>query len=259
MSLFRNMTAIGLVAGALAGAAPASAVVTTFASFNPVNSTRNMRWEKVGVDGGKLYTTSTGTATVPGGVAVKFTFLQAGLNPYINSIGAVFFFSANTSGDAASLSTPNFTQNIDSGSFSFVTAHALDIGSHHFAAGANLLSGTFTNAKLFGPNGGTSGSLSDSTSGGATIVYTSDFLDFSPTISRDFALALTSINPALNRPTSALNSLRTFRATASGTFASDPAPLITALPEPADWALLLTGFALTGVVARRRATAIATA
>jgi hypothetical protein len=47
-------------------------------------------------------------------------------------------------------------------------------------------------------------------------------------------------------------SLRSFRATATGSFSSDPAPTITALPEPGAWAMLIAGFGLVGFAARRR-------
>lgn len=252
MSFAKSFIAAILVTGGLSVSAPSHAVITTFAAFSPTNTARNLRWVKTGTNGGVLYTTATGTATVPGAVNVKFTFLQPALNVYINDVTAKFSLNATTAGDPATLSAGNLTQNIDSGSFSFVTTSAITIGSHFFAAGSNLLSGTFTNAALFGQNGGSSGSFSGSTDGGNVVTFSSDFLDFSNTVTRDFAIAMTSINPVLNRPTSALNSLRSFRATSSGTFSSDPAPGITILPEAATWGMMLAGFGLVGVVARRR-------
>ena len=126
------------------------------------------------------------------------------------------------------------------GSFSFISTTAITVTgpnfvTHTYAAGSNLLSGTFTNSTLFG--GASSASTSSSTLA-AVVTFTSDFLDFSNTVNRDRGLTLTSINPALVVHTGANKSLSSFRATAGGQFSSDPAPLINGLaivPEPDMW------------------------
>jgi hypothetical protein len=142
------------------------------------------------------------------------------------------------------------------GSFSILSTSAITIGGTTFAAGANLLSGSFTLGTIFGGTNSTSGSFSSATTSGATITYTSDFLDFLPTLDRDFALSLTSITPGLNNSTN--RALRTFKALSTGSFSTDPAPTpIVAVPEAATWAMFIGGFGLMGASLRRRRTVLA--
>jgi hypothetical protein len=108
-----------------------------------------------------------------------------------------------------------------------------------------------------GQNEATSGGISASTASGATISYSSDFIDFSNSLNRDAAFSLTAIqslvggvNKGLNQSVSG-KALRSFRATATGSFSYDPAVSANAVPEPATWAMLLGGFGLIGATARR--------
>ena len=153
-----------------------------------------------------------------------------------------------------------------SGSFSFLSINAFTIGTTTYAAGTNLLSGTIgadtllnDGATITGGNGGTSGSVTAGTQASlpaqpVLITYTSDVLTFQPGSDYDFSLALSQINPVLNRP-SATQSLRNFRAASTGTFSSNPPPLVNALPpvpEPATWGMMVIGFSLLGHQLRRR-------
>ncbi|MBV9097214.1 MAG: PEP-CTERM sorting domain-containing protein, partial [Frankiaceae bacterium] len=157
----------------------------------------------------------------------------------------------------------NYQQRGIAGSFSFISTSAITVTGPHFiphtyAAGSNLLSGSFSSSVLFGA--GSSASTNSSTLGGSTVTFTSDFLDFSNTVERDRGLTLTSIVPSLGRHTGLNGALNSFRATAGGQFSSDPAPLINGLavvPEPGVWLLMVAGFGLVGFAARRRTTVVA--
>lgn len=246
----KRITGVALAAAFMVSAVPSSAVVTTFATFDPIGSTRNIRWVKTGTSGGQLYTTATATATTPGSAHVNFSLLGS-LASYVNNANAIFTLNANTTaGHAATIAGGFLFQNVTSGTFSFTSTAPITIGSTTFAAGSNLLSATFTNGTIAGGNRGTSGGISGSTEGGNIVNYTSDFLDFSATISRDWSLAFTSANPVLSRSTVA-SALNSFRGTTGGNFSSDPAPG-GSVPEPQVWGLLITGLGLVGVQMRRR-------
>ncbi len=253
MQMFKKFALAAATVASMAIAAPSQAVITTFAAFTPIGTTRNVRWEKVGTAGGKFYTTSTGSASVPGAVNVKFTFLQNYFvtNNIAQSINASFNFLGTTANTPATLSNGMLSQGINSGSFSFRSQQAITVGNVTYAPGSNLLSGTFTAADLSGQQNGSAGGINDSTLSGSSVVYTSDFLDFTNVATRDFALSLTSINPVLVQA-NASSSLRTFRASAGGTFASDPAPIINGVPEPAIWGMMIAGFGIVGFQSRRR-------
>lgn len=275
-----SIKSVSLVLGAASAlllmAAPASAVVTTFASFNAATA-GNMIWQNNGTGssnntwrsngfGGTFFTTTSAQSVaprlaVPGGVGVTFTYLNS-LNSFINNLPAVFTLAGTIANSpATTFGGFKFQQNIASTiNFSFISAQNVIIQNTTFLAGANLLSGSFTQGTIVGSSNGTSGGFSSSTGGGATIVYTSDFLDFSTTSNRDMSLSLTSIvslvlnvNQGLNNATN--RALRSFRATATGSFSSDPAPRVTAIsavPEPQSWAMFAIGFGLIGVSYRRR-------
>jgi hypothetical protein len=259
--MIRFARAAGLAAIAIASivAAPASAVVTTFASFSPIGSGANVRFVNAASNTNAVfYSTATANATVAGARNVNFSLLQSSINPFVNNVTAKFSLSGIVTNTAATVAGTTITQSNISGSFSFLSTAAITIGSTTFAAGSNLLSGTFTNGAILGTRNTTGGSFSGSTPSSA-INYSSDFLTFVPNSSYDFSMSLTSISPALNAlltnaaPTRAL---RTFRAVVGGSFSSDPAPTV-AVPEPAIWLQLIAGFGLVGVAARRRKVAIA--
>ena len=259
----KKIIAIGAIAAsALVASAPANAVITTFAQFSAVGQAANVRWVNNGVvktstvsntttgTGGFLYTTATGTGTTPANVAVHFEFLQASLAS-VGPISANFFMDITVaSGNAATAVGTFRIQNIPTGSFSFTNKQAFSVNNVTYSVGSNLLTGTFTTGTIFGSS--SSGSFSGNSEDG-TLVYTSDVLDFTNTLSRDYSMGFTSITPAIFRSTTGGNkSLRTFRALATGSFSSDPAPLVIAVPEPSSWLLMIAGFGLIGVAARRR-------
>ena len=228
-------------------ATTANAAISTFAQFSASSNARNVRWLRNGATSGSIYSTSTGTSASPGAALVRFEFLQ----PELASIGVVssrFNLFGSSVNAPATFSSPNYTQVVQSGTFSFTNTTGFSFRNVFFAAGSNLLSGTFTDADIFG--GGTSGSITDDSNTG-TVVFTSDFLDFSETDERGFAFSLTSIAPMLAATPN--RSLRSFRALAVGSFASEPAPTVSVVPEPEVWGLLVVGFGLVGLQVRRRA------
>ncbi|WP_310498169.1 PEPxxWA-CTERM sorting domain-containing protein [Sandarakinorhabdus sp.] len=247
------------VAASLGAAMPAAATVTAFANFSASNQANNIRWEKVGTDSGKLYTISTGAGSSLGSVAVRFTYLTPAI-AYLANLPAIWTLNATTIASPASLSAGFLFQRISSGSMSFVSTTAFSVGSTFYAAGSNLLTVNYgasggSNPVIFGQSGGTSGSFSASTSAGDLVTMTSDVLDFSTTIERDFALSMVSINPMLTR-SNAASALNSFRANAGGSFSSNPPPVV-GVPEPGTWAMLLAGFGMVGLARRRRNASVA--
>jgi hypothetical protein len=248
--------ATAIAAALLVTATGASAAIVTFAQFTNASGGRNVRWVNNGTNGlngtgGRFYTTSSPTGTAPANSAAMFSFVQAPLAG-LGMISANFFMDITVaSGNAATASGTTRIQDVPTGVFSFTTTAPLVFGMTVFAPGSNLLTGTFTGGTISGS--GSSGSFFGDTSG-STLVYTSDFLNFSLTADRDFAMGLTSITQPLFRSTAGgAKALRSFRAFANGGFASNPAPTpFGAIPEPQVWGLMVVGFGLVGVQVRRR-------
>lgn len=240
--------ACATLAATLGISAPASAVIATFSSFAPNSTAHNIRWQRTAPRSGNLYTIATNGGTVPASVMVKFSFLSAALAPYVSDVASKFTLFASVTNSPATLGSGQLVQNLGTGSFSFLSTAPITIGSTTYATGSNLLSATFDHAALFGSAGGTSGSLSASSGAGDTLVYSSDFMSF-PAGDTDFSIALTAISPVVSRA-NANSALNNFRATANGNFSA------AVVPEPASWALMVTGFGLVGVAARRRPCAV---
>lgn len=248
-----------MLAGALVGfvaSAPVGAVVTSFASYTQLGTGSTLRNVRVGATGNRLYTTATPNATVPGSVGVSFNFLSPSLVAAgLSNLSATMTLNLTQSGNSVLRAGSFLIQNGYVGTFSFVYSGAtpLVVGGKTYGAGANLLTGS-----IGGAGGGTvagtgsSGGLSAS----SAVTYSSDFLDFSNVLSNDLALSLTSIVPGLSA--GANQSLNSFRASGTGSFSSDPAPIpVGSVPEPATWAMLVLGFGLIGGHMRRRRVAIA--
>jgi hypothetical protein len=189
--------------------------------------------------------------------------LQSQLAPYISNVTARFSLNGVVAnGNPASLIGGFLLQDNVVGGFSFRSTTGITIKSKFFAAGSNLLTATYGGGAIFGQRNGSSGSFSASTAGGDTVTYTSDFLNFTNVAASDFAISLTSVaSPFQAVPSSGIpnRALRAFRGVASGTFSSDPAPIVTAIPEPQVWGLMILGFGMVGIQVRRRARRAATA
>ncbi|WP_188764134.1 PEPxxWA-CTERM sorting domain-containing protein [Sandarakinorhabdus glacialis] len=257
----KTLTVIAVVAGSmLAAVAPANAVVETFATYTAVGGA-NVRFVNSGTNpartsDARYYTISAPSHTTAGSVLVNFSFLQASLAPFITNISALYTLDATIAPFSPVSSTGAFTQAGLSANFSFVTTQDITISgpgyiTTFYAAGSNLLSGSFSGGSILGNINGTSGASFASGTNGSTISYTSDFLTFAPDALLDRAQALTAVTSRFARTTN--GALRTFKAVASGQFSSDPAPEVNAtVPEPGIWAMLVTGFGLVGFSMRRR-------
>jgi hypothetical protein len=254
------MVSTKLALGAFAGAAlfaavPANAAITTFADYKSIGSGANIYWKNnsgsTAGTGGSIYTISNANATTPGSKNVTFSFLQSELAPYVTNVAAKFTLLASVANTPTLVAGGYQIQQSIAGSFSILSTSVITIGDLTFGVGSNLLSGTFTQSTIFGQTNSTSGSFSGSTESGGSIVYTSDFMSFLPTVNRDFALSLTSITSALS--SSSGKALRTFKGSSTGSFSTDPAPIpINAVPEAATWAMFIGGFGLMGAALRRR-------
>ncbi len=254
-------TLVGVLAlGAAMAAVPAQAVVTTFAAFSPIGGTANVRWVLTGATAaatqGSFYTTATGSSAAAAPRNVFFSFLQPGFGGTVTNVTARYSLNATTIvGTVATLGAGSLTQSTIAGTMSFLSTAPLTVNNITYASGSNLLTATFSNTQIQGVRGATSAGFTGSTLGGSTLTYTSDFLDFTQTVNRDFSLSLSSIAPGLNAIPTTLTptrGLRSFRAVSSGTFSSDPAPLVNGVPEPEMWAMMIAGFGLVGLQLRRR-------
>ena len=262
MKMLKNLAIATVAAGTmLAAASPAQAVITTFASFSPIGSTANVRWTNSNGSvatgtGGKMTSIASATSTVLASRNVQFSFLGNSLSPFFTNATAAFTLNAIVpTGNPATLAAGFLIQEAVAGSFSFTTTSAVTIGSTTFAAGSNLLSATFGNTAIAGQRNGNTASFAGSTAAGDTLVYTSDFLSFTNVNDSAFAISLDSLFPGLQAvPTNGTptRALRNFTAVASGTFSTDPAPIVTAIPEPAVWGLMIVGFGMVGIQTRRR-------
>lgn len=222
-------------------ATPTHAVVTTFAQFSPTGPGANVSLSNI--DFGTNLTLFTN-----GSRQVSFSFLQAGLAPFVTNASALFSLNA-ASGSPALRPGGFLIQPNIAGSFSFTSTSVITVGSTTYAAGSNFLTGTFANASIFGREFADRAAFSASTAAGNTLTYSSDFLDFSGVNDRDFSVQLNGLVALVALPGSALSSLS---GVASGTFSSDPAPAISAIPEPMTWTMMISGFGLVGCAMRSR-------
>ncbi|MBC7805859.1 MAG: hypothetical protein H7145_06885 [Akkermansiaceae bacterium] len=227
-SLLNKAALVAVALTAVSCFATAAQAQTTFAQFTQRNpSLRAFSFDS---------TTRILTAT---DVAVRFTF---GVDSLAGEAGTqvdgLLDFSGTIGFDTAGGAT-RFGGPLANMSFSF-TASTPVLGR------TNLLTllpttGAFT-------ADGTTGNAQGSTGVGDTVVYTSDFLDFSPTTQRDYSFSFSGINPSVTTST-----LSNFNASGAGTFSSTPSPITASVPEAN--AGLLVGLALPllgGVAILRR-------
>ena len=260
----------------------ALATPVSFAAFQPTMSARTFEFLNQDTTVGGVVLPSATLETVAynakgmaslAAVPVNFNFLLP-IRPEDSALSgtlkANFEFYA-TSSTAAGVGFGNQVGQVFSGSFSFtlVTPVTLKDG----LVISNLLSGTFTNAELFGDKGASSASF-DGNNGnkGETMDFSSDYYNFANTVTRDSSIGATGLVPAiaytaghsLQYASTIKNGKRNvlaryFQSTPSGNFSADPAPVRFGgtVPEPRTWAMVMVGIGLVGLQARRRARATA--
>jgi hypothetical protein len=245
--------AIGASAFLLTSVA-AHADISTFATFTSIGQAKNVSLVNSGAStGATLYSTSTGTATGPGTVKVRFGFLQDGLSDFVSNVVADYTLNGTIVAPATAEGSFLY-QPVFSGTMSFKSTTAITLTGPLFAtktfeAGANLLTVKF-NGAISGNANGSTANFNGSTGAENTVLFTSDFLDFSNVTERDYANTLNAITPRLSLGTN--GSFNSFRASIGGSFSSDPAPvLVGTVPEPASWALMITGFMMLGTALRQ--------
>lgn len=240
-------TAIAAV-GIAVMAAPTFALPVTFAQFQQ------------GIPGNQFSFTNNSTSPnnlkLTASLPVTFKFLVPNLYGLPNQpIAATLVLTAIANPAAATFGN-NVFQQFSSVSMTFTAV--VPVNGHN-----NLLTVVSTsNGELDAKKGANSASLNGDTGSGNTVNFTSDFVFFGATISRDYTLSFTSLTPAFSLATTTANHQtvgypKSFKAAGTGTFASDPAPnLGTPEPSPA-LALLLGGAGLTLLFVRNRKIAAA--
>lgn len=225
MRPFRTLAGAALAATMLA--APALAVNSdsvTFAQFTQQSSNKIVRY-----------------GSIAGGNSLTIT--ESPIFFVISAFGPLGFYPttmtmAATSMAAVTSTGPQFQQLGWTGNIRFgdVTTAFLDV---------NFVNATFS----FDGTGGSASLISTDPSN--PISYTSNVLTLPAFDFRDFSLAFTALSPAF---TVAANGFGTpFDANIAGSFAGSDSELNPdAIPEPSAWAMLLAGFGLVGITARRR-------
>jgi hypothetical protein len=249
---------LGSCAAAFALAAiagiPATAETVTFAQYFQANGSQQ-QWS---------ISTSGTTTTVTASGAVTFQFSGVPGVPFAGPENANFTLSASSSqpGNCGVACGPgdSFVQPGYAGTFSFI-----DNGGGA-AQGKNLLSGTFavtgspstTGAQFSSSVGGSGGSFNASATAGnlLQLVMTSDYLNFVGQTSENASWSLSSLTPNFSTGTVTAGQARPapgpFNAAGSGTFSSNPGPVV-ASPEPASLGLFGVGlYALSFMLRRGR-------
>lgn len=204
-------------AAALSIATPSLAVNTTFAQFTQQSPDRVVSY------------TNTGASN-------SISVVNAPINFVINAFGPLGIYSAilNIQASSNALVTdtgPQFEQVGWSGFYSFTSGTT------------NYLTVNFTNAIVDINGRGGSGSMFATSLLGQSIIYTSDVIDVSQIVAKDFALAFSAVTPPFGIGPDGYGT--PFTSNLAGTFAGE-------VPEPSQWAMLLIGFGLTGFAARKR-------
>jgi hypothetical protein len=230
--------ALGLTAG-LFFVSPVLAA--TFADYDATSSADNLKWTRsVSGTSGVLSTEGVGASA-----DVTFSFLIPALAPLKNLAAVLTFTGASTA--PAENAFGLVVQPDVSGTFSFIYEGPPVVSNGHlYVAGANLLSGTYTDGTILGRVSAEAGGVTDATASGGAITYSSDFLTFSSSSDNAYALSLTSILKPLGA--TAGEALNSFGAVSTGSFQGD----LVGVPEPATWAMMLMGLAGLGLLLRRR-------
>jgi len=241
------MKYVAYLAGAalLAGCAAPAFADETFGQFvQRAPSARLFQYVKQDSGAAKkaeLHTTGTASGNTTASIPIFYIFSMAGLPVDLTGLQNAHLtvdFVSNLGTTGSGSSRVQLFDTITTGKISILRDTAAAEGS---GSRKNLLTVSFTNAELDASQN--SGSFTFQSNAGSAITYTSDFIDFSHTVSRDFSLSFSGASPTFN---SVLGSSgRTTRFSGSGTFAAE-APV----PEVSTWAMMVVGFAAAGAAMR---------
>ncbi len=236
------LTLVAAVGAALSVAAPAHAESDTFGQFLQTSG-KIFKYEALN-PGATLTVLSSpvsfvfdGHPSLVGPQVTLFNFsATTNLNPVVTDFSAGQVF--NNANSLGGLGTLSFTlQNPVGGK-------------------TNLLTVSFNNALFSATKSGNgyvpaSFSAYEDAPAGNFVSFSSDFFDFSNTFDKSFSLAFSGISGPAGASKLTLSGGRfpTFSADGTGTFSAD---ILPAVPEPAQWATLITGFGLIGGALRLR-------
>jgi hypothetical protein len=232
--------------------APALAESILFAGYNQTSATAGF---------GIVSTTTTSNGsdfnvTISGADQISFQYLIGGTPFGMSSLSATLSLTATStvSGDCPSSPTNCITSSGSSFTESGFQGNFAITLNTPFEGQSNLLSGTFN---LLSPGDSVSGAQFGSTLGSSDgfleatttssnpnqVVFTSDFLNFADTITRDATFNLSSLFPLFSAITNTPTSTHfpsDFSAIGSGAFSSAPPPF-EEVPEPSTFAPLASG------------------
>ncbi len=209
---------------------------TTFAQFFERNGTQDF-----------VFTNNTASANfnaVSGGSSIFFIYQNiAGLDPSLQGIQNAHLFVTTTTTQAASNNSGTLTQPFNQ----IVTVRIIRDTPAPVGTGSgsrtNLLTAVFSPSGntpgIVGASGGNSANLQASTPD-HVVSFTSDFLGFGLTTQRNLAFSFSSVTPSVLLGSG--NFLQSFTAAASGTFASNPVPIVV---PPTAAAVRINGRVLT--------------
>ena len=222
MKNIRNIAAAA--AASVLMAVPAFAIDTvTFAQYAQQSSNNSVQYANTG-------TGNTLTIAQAPVFFVVTDFGPIGVYPALLSLSASSSAMVTSNG-------PLFEQTGWSGTMSFTNA------------ATNYLTVNFINATFsFDASGGSASLISTDPSN--PISFTSTLLNLPAFVEENFSLAFTSITPPFSVASNGYGNA--FVASTAGSFAGSDGIDDAGIPEPASWAMMLAGFGLVGVTARRR-------
>jgi hypothetical protein len=223
------LAGVTLLLGLAAGAN--SAVIAT---YNPVDTNSNL--------------TMSGTVLSATNVPVTFNFLPTALAA-LGNLSATLNLSAN---EVSSGTVPFDFATFDGSFFLTYSGPTKTVGNFTVNPKDVLLQGSFMNAAFTG-GGGVGSLLGSSTAPGSTVNFVNNsFLTFTGAGDEDVSIGMAGINPAV---AVVAGGLAPFGANSQGIFSADGSAVtsgnvttpITGVPEPASWALMLTGILSIGI------------
>ena len=254
-----------LAVSAISAATSANALV--FATFGPTTDERIV-WNRQdtganqNLRNGVLFTSAI-SAYQPNSAQyspVKTVFNFLANSPFGNLAGMTgmqtdFSLFGTETGQAVQVSGTNLTQANVNGTFKFVYTGPSFLNANNVlvSTGANLLSGSFANARITGVK------LASTAGFGAqdpaqTVTFQSDFINFARAQGETINMNFFNVLQPFGQGNVTNRALPDFRAEVGGQFA------VASIPEPGTWALMILGFGGAGAMLRsnrRRALALA--